>query len=284
MIDVEAIRRIVEGLFRSLKTPSLRWAQVHTLSPLRIKFPGEAPLPYAPTLLFSADKLEAASRLLVAEWGGQGVVIGVSGGGTQYTPPTIGGLGGGVDLNTLTTWRTWTQGNNGNAASGSNYPVPLAGTLEVIPLHDGSGGHVWQRYTTYRHTGLTGGEEVGPTVYVRAYYSSAWSPWIVVGGEPRIAGVKSSKTYYEKYPDGRLICRGSHSFPSDANSRQTYAWTYPVAFVGELPQVTCSAGSTAPQNISMGFSDQTLTSINVEFYRTTAAATGVMFEAEGRWK
>ena len=99
-----------------------------------------------------------------------------------------------------------------------------------------------------------------------------------------IAGVKSAKTYYEKYPDGRLICRGSHNFPANANTRQTYGWTYPVAFVGELPHVTHTAGSTVPQNISTGYSAETLTSVTMEFYRTTETATGVMFQAEGRWK
>ena len=169
MIDVMAIRRIVEGLLSSLKTPSLRWAQVHTLSPLRIKFPGEAPLPYTPTLLVSADTLGATSRLLVAEWGGQGVVVGISGG------QPVGAIGAGADLNTYITYGTWTQGNNSAAASGFNYPQPMAGMLEVVP-HD-AGAMVWQRYTTYRHTALVGTEPWGPRVYVRAFYAGTWSPW-----------------------------------------------------------------------------------------------------------
>lgn len=260
--------------------PQFKMATVTSVSPLRVRYDNELTAsPATPRNLVGT--LVVGDRVRVTLHRRKIAIDGRIGGTVQ---PGVVALGSGANLDTLLDWKVYTQDTNSGAASGTNYPVPLAGVLEVLPVAGGGGEHIWQRYTTYRHTTLTGGEEIGPSVYVRAFSSGAWSPWTVIGGEPRIAGVKSAKTYYEKYPDGRLICRGSHSFPANANTRQTYAWTYPVAFVGELPHVTHTAGSTTPRNISTGYSAETLTSVTMEFYRTTGAATGVMFQAEGRWK
>lgn len=78
-------------------------------------------------------------------------------------------LGGGIDLNTVITAGVWTQSQNAEAATGSNYPVAAAGLLEVE--YNVTGAMVWQRYTTY--------QGAGNNVYVRAYYSlgTGWSAW-----------------------------------------------------------------------------------------------------------
>lgn len=224
--------------------PQFKMATVTSVSPLRVRYDNElSASPATPRNLVGTLAVGDRVRVTLHR---RKIAIDGRIGGTAL--PGVVALGSGANLDTLLDWKVYTQDTNSGAASGTNYPVPLAGVLEVLPVAGGGGAHIWQRYTTYRHTTLIGEEEIGPTVYVRAFSSGAWSPWTVIGGKPRIAGVKSAKTYYEKYPDGRLICRGSHRFPANANTRQTYDWIYPVAFVGELPHVTHTAGSTAPQN------------------------------------
>lgn len=77
-----------------------------------------------------------------------------------------------ADLNSLVDSGMFTQTSNAEAASGTNYPVPLAGLLEVF-RDPGSinltPGMVWQRYTPY-------GDGAG-TTYIRSYYSGLWWPW-----------------------------------------------------------------------------------------------------------
>ena len=165
-MDIVALRRIVGGMMSSLSIPTLRWATVTQASPLRIQYPTESePLPFAPTALGPAPGLGA--DVLTVQWGTRVTILGTVGQGQA--------LGAGVDLDTYITYGTWTQGNNSAAASGFNYPQPMAGVLEVVS-HD-AGAMVWQRYTTYRHTTLVGTEPWGPRVYVRAFYAGTWSPW-----------------------------------------------------------------------------------------------------------
>lgn len=281
MIDVKAIRRIVEGLLSNLNTPVPRWMQVDSVDPVRIKAPGESVLPYEPASLVPLTSLTAGMTVLTVWWNGQAVIVGAKG-GSVTPPPAIVELGSGVNLDTLTDWKTYTQANNAAAASGSNYPVPIAGLLEVLPIAGGAGAMIWQRYTTYRHTALTGGEEIGPSVYTRAWYNAAWSPWICVGGEPRVAGVVSSKTYYEKYPDGLLICRGAHDWAA-ASGAQSYTWTFPVAFVG-VPHVSIVEDTIVPQNTGVSVESPSLTAVKIWHYRSTAVGNRSWFKAEGRWK
>lgn len=75
----------------------------------------------------------------------------------------------GTDLNNYTTTGTWHQSGNGGASAGTNYPVGLAGLLEVF----GSGSMVYQRYTEY-NTGI---------IHSRSKYASTWSPWSEVAQE-----------------------------------------------------------------------------------------------------
>ena len=57
-------------------------------------------------------------------------------------------LGSAVDLNTLTAPGRYHQNTNANAQTGSNYPIALAGLLEVAASADGL--FVYQEYTQYR--------------------------------------------------------------------------------------------------------------------------------------
>lgn len=76
-------------------------------------------------------------------------------------------LGNGVNLNDFNSFDhvgVYVQESNSNVAGGSNYPVPVAGCLEVLP----NAGGVIQRYTAYAGDNNT---------YVRARYYGTWSAW-----------------------------------------------------------------------------------------------------------
>ena len=85
---------------------------------------------------------------------------------TYSTTLNITALGGSVDLNTLTTTAVYHQPANANAGSGTNYPVALAGLLEVYA----SSVMIYQRYTVY-NTG---------EIYTRSYYNGTWYAWHLV--------------------------------------------------------------------------------------------------------
>ena len=84
-------------------------------------------------------------------------------------------LPGGVDLNNITASGIYTQSQTVDAASGTNYPIPIAGVLEV--MSGTSGVHVWQRYTVYN------GSSNALQTFVRAFYTSAWGAWKTGGAK-----------------------------------------------------------------------------------------------------
>lgn len=259
--------------------PQFKMATVTSVSPLRVRYDNELTAsPATPRNLVGTLAVGDRVRVTLHR---RKIAIDGRIGGTVL--PGVVALGSGANLDTLLDWKVYTQDTNSGAASGTNYPVPLAGVLEVLPVAGGGSAHIWQRYTTYYHAAAMGGEEIGPVVYVRALSSGVWSPWVVVGGEARIAGVVSAKTYYEKYPDGRLICRGSHGW-SASTGTQSYVWTFPVAFVGEFPQITVTEDTTVPQNVSASISSLSLTDVTIWHNRSTATANTGRFKAEGRWK
>ena len=81
-----------------------------------------------------------------------------------YSPNTATELPGAQDLNTYQTAGFYYQTTNADAASGSNYPEALAGSLLV----QNSAG-VTQQYFTYN--------DGSPEFWFRAFYSAAWSAW-----------------------------------------------------------------------------------------------------------
>lgn len=71
-----------------------------------------------------------------------------------------------IDLNNYVSAGIFIQSQTAGATSGMNYPIGLAGLLEVSA---NVGGFVWQRYTPY-----------GPYAtefYVRTKYNGIWYPW-----------------------------------------------------------------------------------------------------------
>ena len=74
---------------------------------------------------------------------------------------------GSVDLNTYRTTGTYPQNANSDALSGSNYPVSLAGILQVINDDFGNGLHTAQLYSQYNSTNL----------WHRTYYNGTWQSW-----------------------------------------------------------------------------------------------------------
>lgn len=87
-----------------------------------------------------------------------------------------GNIPSGADLNTYTTTGIWHQRSNANAASGTNYPVPLAGMLRVYA----DDVMVYQEYFAHA-TNAT---------YIRKYYNGVWQPWHQVydsGHKPSLA-------------------------------------------------------------------------------------------------
>lgn len=76
-------------------------------------------------------------------------------------------IAGDIDLNSFNSndhVGMYVQGSNASAASGSNYPEPSAGCLEVLPNANG----VIQRYTAYTGDNNT---------YVRSSFGGTWSAW-----------------------------------------------------------------------------------------------------------
>ena len=76
-------------------------------------------------------------------------------------------LAGSQDLNNYRTTGWYSQNSNADAISGSNYPVDLAGTLEVINDDKGNGLHTVQRYSQYAST----------NVWHRTFYNGTWQSW-----------------------------------------------------------------------------------------------------------
>jgi hypothetical protein len=110
------------------------------------------------TSSFPGDVIVNGTTLTGAPTGGEG--ISVSGNTVSVTNAYI--LGG-VDLNTYRTTGFYCQNSNANAVSGSNYPEPLAGILEVY----NRGLFTLQRYKIYNTA----------SDYSRAYYNGSWTAW-----------------------------------------------------------------------------------------------------------
>lgn len=76
-----------------------------------------------------------------------------------------GSIGGSVDIDTYQSTGTWHQPLNANTATGANYPVALAGRLDVYFPTTSMG---WQEYTAYNNGAR----------FRRAFYNNVWTGWI----------------------------------------------------------------------------------------------------------
>lgn len=91
----------------------------------------------------------------------------VSHNAADFLPNAATSIPGSADLNTYTTSGIYYQTGNANAASGTNYPVGIAGLLEVYTLE----GETYQRYQ------VLSGQSNANRIYVRGLYSGTWSAW-----------------------------------------------------------------------------------------------------------
>ena len=109
-------------------------------------------------------------------------------------------LGDNEDLNNYTKTGFYTQGSNANASSGTNYPRPYAGVLEVHGATDG--GMIWQKYHIYGWDN---------SVWVRTYYANTWNPW------------RASAYAYD-------LSHEAYVKPTFQNGWKSYGGTYDVRF------------------------------------------------------
>lgn len=189
-------------------------------------------------------------------------------------------LGVNVDLNTIVTPGIYTQKDTTEAASGTNYPTPQAGALEVKA--DPTAGQIFQIYHTY-----------GPinTMYIRGRYNSAWSAWKLLAAD----GTFSKTNYgtlssgpgtpvggYEKKANGRLTCWVRCGLTPVTNNFTSRKWTYPVAFL-DSPAISVTASSSAEtvQNAQEDAGNNLYANIGVT--RSNTTTTTISAIAEGFW-
>lgn len=114
-------------------------------------------------------------------------------------------IAGGIDLNSFNSndhVGMYVQGLNASAASGSNYPEPSAGCLEVLP----NAGGVIQRYTAYTGDNNT---------YVRSSYDGTWSAWKIY--------LTNGTIYNTVYPIGICVQFDANVNPNTAFPGTTWA-------------------------------------------------------------
>lgn len=143
---------------------------------------------------------------------------------------------GTTDLNTLTATQYAIQPSTANATLARNYPVNLAGTLEVFSRGSG-GADSWsfQRYTLVNTS----------VIYVRTLYSGVWSTW------RRLAGIDEVLPLAGGELTGDLLL--STSTPPtnlSATSRQYVDNTVNNAIAGLKMKVDVRVASTANVNIA----------------------------------
>lgn len=96
----------------------------------------------------------------------------------EYAPamPGVQAIPDAMDLDTYATTGTYVQSMSAQATTGTNYPIALAGKLEVTSSSDA--GHVWQEYTVYGRGGAAAGtDQDANVVWQRARYAGVWTPW-----------------------------------------------------------------------------------------------------------
>ena len=130
-------------------------------------------------------------------------------------------LGAGVDLNTVTARGIYTQSSNNNAASGSNYPVPLAGTLLVI----GDGASIsTQTYTHYYN-----GDQ-----WTRSRLNDKWSEWRKSVTDGRAIATGTGLTGGGDLSANRTIALANTAVAAGSYGSATAAPTFTVDAQGRL--------------------------------------------------
>jgi hypothetical protein len=106
------------------------------------------------------------------------------GGGSSFVATELGA----GDLNAIVTPGIYTQSDNAEAVVGLNYPIALAGLVEVYAT-PGSPAEIWQRYSVY------GATSAPNLIYQRRRSSgTTWWPWVVISPQSLLCALKNTTT------------------------------------------------------------------------------------------
>ena len=286
----ELIGKVKELESRLDSGSTQHWATVTQASPLRVRFDGDAAALLV-TPINLVGTLTVGDRVRAELNNGQ-----------LYITDKLNGL----DLTGKTDKMVELDSIATRIDSGS-YQSPTGTTAEGWPLNDGA----WQMVhaTTHNNTAnyfsmqFGAGFFDGSNLYYRNTCNNGAAPWKAIAFRDDLAayapashnhtvsqvsdfatvvgGAVTSNNYYEKYADGQLICRGVTIF---ATGSQSYTWTFPVSFVGQLPQIVHSHNTTVPEALHASHSSLALSSVIIQHNRSTAGSTTLYYSAQGRWK
>lgn len=203
-------------------------------------------------------------------------------------------LAAGVDLNTIIAPGVYPQDTTANATLALNYPVALAGLLEVFSYPNSA--MYWQRYTAY--SGSVSGSK--GTVYVRGYYhgDGAWSPWSLMWSDQTLPlaslatsaqGTKADSLYAATLKAGVGLTGGGafSSSPtlalgtpsaitlSSSNSASGTTHSHALSLGGSLTQYLTGAGTLVTFPTTMPPSAHTQAWSTITATPTTLAGYGI---------
>lgn len=170
----------------------------------------------------------------------------------------LGEMAGSVDLNTKTQTGRWSQTSNSEAASGSNYPVSVAGNLTVI--NDTADTMIYQYYHSY-----------GPNnhVYYRTRYSNTWSVWKHVADTASFYNRTQSDARYQSISS--KLTRFNNSL-FDTNSGQDFLCRGKRAIVG-------MDDTTVGRGLHINYSEDW--SQGIQLYGTVKSTKNLIVAAQG---
>lgn len=132
--------------------------QITSVNPYQVQLLGEsAPLNVPPVVL---DVVNTGDYVW-CEWFDQQLVV-----KGRIQDGAVPQLGSTEDLNSFVYTGKWNQPLTANTSSAHNYPVLLAGLLEVVRAET-NGSMIHQTYSAYN----------GSARYWRTFYNTSWLPW-----------------------------------------------------------------------------------------------------------
>lgn len=127
-------------------------------------------------------------------------------------------LGGAVDLDTITTTGLYSQSSDYEAASGTNYPTPYAGLLEVFNY----GSMIHQRYWQYN----------GNSTWMRSKYSTrVWNPWTFAGATTTVDSGNTGTVLYNNTTPLAGAFSGGTTAPLAVGNRLNYSGYFHPTYI-----------------------------------------------------